>query len=441
MTNDVRSGESPVPSPARGQAGNYLAGAYASAQGDQESAIRYLKEVWAADPENMGIANQLLVLHLRTGETDKAVGIARRIEHSVQRELVTDMLLAIDDTKHERYDAAARRLKETFGPSGLGTLWLPLVTAWLDTGQGKVKKALRLEDVTKDKSAAGSFVYYHLALINDYAGFRKEAQEQYLKAMGNRGSVPYRVAEAVKNFFARNGDEKMQSGSHAMEAMPPELSHEIETGLDIPYDGENVDDVALVPESASKPVVGGVQEGMAEVFYTMGSILFGSGAPEDATLYLRLALVLRPDFPTAQLMLGNVLEDLGEYETAAKVYAGVDKASPLYDKGQLRTVFTLERMGQADNAEELVDAIIARSKDGFNAHIAKGDLMRTRSRYADAATAYSKALESTQPLKPEHWAVLYARGACHERAGQWAPAEKDLLKALELSPEQPDVLN
>lgn len=37
--------------------------------------------------------------------------------------------------------------------------------------------------------------------------------------------------------------------------------------------------------------------------------------------------------------------------------------------------------------------------------------------------------------------MFYARGICYERAGDWPPAEADFLRALELAPEQPLVLN
>ena len=45
--------------------------------------------------------------------------------------------------------------------------------------------------------------------------------------------------------------------------------------------------------------------------------------------------------------------------------------------------------------------------------------------------------------KPEksHWVLFYFRGICNERDKQWAKAEEDLRKALELFPEQPHVLN
>ncbi len=41
----------------------------------------------------------------------------------------------------------------------------------------------------------------------------------------------------------------------------------------------------------------------------------------------------------------------------------------------------------------------------------------------------------------QHWTLFYFRGICLERTKDWPRAEKDLEKALELFPEQPQVLN
>src|SRR5690606_7892172 len=40
-----------------------------------------------------------------------------------------------------------------------------------------------------------------------------------------------------------------------------------------------------------------------------------------------------------------------------------------------------------------------------------------------------------------HWSILYFRGIAHERSGRWQLAEADFLKALELEPEHPYVMN
>jgi len=39
------------------------------------------------------------------------------------------------------------------------------------------------------------------------------------------------------------------------------------------------------------------------------------------------------------------------------------------------------------------------------------------------------------------WRLLYARGVAYDRAGRWAEGEADLLAALKLQPDDPEVLN
>ena len=70
-----------------------------------------------------------------------------------------------------------------------------------------------------------------------------------------------------------------------------------------------------------------------------------------------------------------------------------------------------------------------------------GDILREEERFDEAAKVYSRAVDRLGPSNARHWPLYYSRGIAYERAKDWDAAERDFLKALELQPEQPFVLN
>ena len=73
--------------------------------------------------------------------------------------------------------------------------------------------------------------------------------------------------------------------------------------------------------------------------------------------------------------------------------------------------------------------------------MALGNILRAARSSPNAPTSTPR--RSTPIRKPErsNWLIFYFRGICYERSKQWPKAEADLKKALELYPDQPQVLN
>ena len=59
----------------------------------------------------------------------------------------------------------------------------------------------------------------------------------------------------------------------------------------------------------------------------------------------------------------------------------------------------------------------------------------------NARTSYAKGIATIANPEKANWLIFYFRGICNERTKNWAGAEADLKKALELFPDQPHVLN
>ena len=71
----------------------------------------------------------------------------------------------------------------------------------------------------------------------------------------------------------------------------------------------------------------------------------------------------------------------------------------------------------------------------------RGDILRMTQRFPDAVAAYDKAIGRISHPTASDWIVYYDRGVAEERSHQWPKAKADFEHALQLSPDQPFVLN
>lgn len=420
----------PPPAPAASSppisSGAFLTSRHARRQGDEGKAIEVLKSIQQRDPANSTLRQQLLILYLNEGRMEQAIAEARALRDAPSRELIVDLLLTVDETSQGQFSQALSTLNHVYQTSS-GALWVPLIKAWLNIGEGTLKSplypaAILPEDETEQTPP--SFVFYLLALINDRAGFKDVAASHYSSALEQGNTTPFRAVQAAMNFFSRQGDaQEVKAIRQHYAATHPA--------------------VAELIDETTRPdrLINTVQEGVAEVFFTMASVLYGVEATADAQLYLRMALYLKPDFPVAQLMLGNLLEQENEYANAAATYQAINPASPLARRALLRQAYAIEQQGKLEEAIAMLDATAAAAPQDYAASIAKGDLLRQRGLFESATEAYSQAISRIPQLDNRHWGLLFARGASYERLGEWDRAEADLRKALKLEPDQPEVLN
>ena len=72
----------------------------------------------------------------------------------------------------------------------------------------------------------------------------------------------------------------------------------------------------------------------------------------------------------------------------------------------------------------------------------RGDMLRGKQRFTEAIAAYDRAIGAHHATRRRPTGCsIYDRGVAEERAHQWPKAEADFQRALQLSPDQPFVLN
>ena len=410
-----------------GLAGSFLASRFARQSEDLKEAAKYLSESLKADPDNESLKQEAMRTHLLAGNVKDAVALAMQLAATAKRDPLVATLLMLEAI--ERNDMAkAEQWAATSPEAGLYGIVRPMVLEWIKIARGEVKKEVNLKTAVDKSGFFAPFMMYHVALMNDVLGNIPAARAAYEKSSADPAITPYRVAESIANFYARMGEwDKAQAVFDAYAKANPDSS--------------------LIPPKlvASKekiaPVVANPREGLAELFFTTASILFGEEATQDTFLYLRIALALKSDLPPAQLMLANLYEQVEDYSSAIAAYDNIAKGSVFYRRGQIRKALNFEALGKRNEALALLGDIATQYPDDNLALITRGDMLREDDRFGDAIAAYSEAIRRVEPLGAGNWPLLYARGISHERAGQWEKAEADFSRALVLEPHQPDVLN
>jgi tetratricopeptide (TPR) repeat protein len=270
-------------------------------------------------------------------------------------------------------------------------------------------------------------------MLLDLANNKKDAGKR-LEHSYKLDSSALRVMQAYASFLSRNGghDEALRIYGEFDKQLPR-----------YPLVVEAM--AALRKDEPLPRLVDSVQSGAAEALYGLGAAL--GRREEELSLanrglaYLQLALYLEPNHALAMLALADLYEAMKKPELAIKIYEKLPAGSVLKRNAEIQLGINLDSLERTDEAKKHLEKLVAAKPDDLEAILALGNITRERKQYAACADAYGKAVDLQPNPTRANWTTYYFRGICFERDKQWAKAEADMKKALELYPEQPHVLN
>ncbi len=409
--------------------GHYLAGRHARTTRDITSAADFYSQVLDEDPENAQILRRTFFLLVADGRVAEAVPLAERIAEKPTRNGVSILVLALRDFRRGAYEEVLVRLG-TAPRTGFNTLLLPLAAAWAQAAQDRSEAAIEALDPLAATESFAPFQAYHTALIQDFLKRPEAADAAFREAVAATSGGTLRLIEAYGAFLERQGRV--------------EAAIELYQGYARDRPGNSIIAAALerVGRGEAPPVViPDPPSGLAEALFDAASTLVRDNARDAAQIFARLALYLKPDFDLAHTLLGELFEAERRWQRALDAYAQVDQSSPYFWNARLRVAASLDRLERTAEAADMLRRMMAEYPERTDAVISLADILRARERYDEAVAAYDRAFERIDELEGRHWSLLYARGIALERSRQWPRAEADFLRALELEPDQPLVLN
>jgi tetratricopeptide (TPR) repeat protein len=408
-------------------AGNYLAAVVAGADRDTLAAATFFREVLRSDPRNPELLERSFVAALANGNMADAFSLADRLLKQDPKNNLAHIAAGVRAMKAKQFSTARNELSQGTANSQRD-ISATLLIAWTYAGAGDEKRALETIDSISDPRF-NVFRDYHAGLVADLFDDAAEAGKR-LKSAYDSEKTTLRVVDAYARFIDRHNDpDGAKQAYHDFDALLPH--HPLVTAALADLDaGRKLD-----------PLVKSADAGAAEVFYGVGAV--DSQANDDlaSMIYLRLALYLAPDHGLALVTLADTYERQNQGERAIDIYESVPEKSPLRPNSDIQSALILDTIGHGDEATKRLQDLVATRPQDTDALLALGNLQRSHKQFEEATATYTKVLAHTAADDKSSWTTYYFRGICEERSKHWPDAEADFKKALEISPDQPLVLN
>ncbi len=427
-----------APQKPAGLAAAFLAGRHAQATSDSSAAVAFYDQALAFDPQNLSILTNGYFVAAQIGDFDAALAMAKKAYELDSRAGMAPVLLAVQAFKNKAYDQAWGYLSK-IPQQSMNGFAMPLLKAWaLAPNQPQDKAEAELAPL-KNLQDMGEMVEVTQALLAEFYGNTEAALAHY-------DALAKRIEEQRTSIIriVSDGYRRLGKADKAKAALEHYLSVRGRSPSVEAYLNSTTPPKKLTP-----------QLGMSEALYAAAEMLLLNDAndfrAQVATAYAQMALYLEPDFSMAQRFVGTALAARNHFDESNAVLGSIKKSAPDWLESQVLIAENFARQKRTGEAVEILRSVAkdtsgskdkAGDKSGWpDVYVAIGDMLRGDKKYAESAAAYDSAIKASPEGKANLWALYYSRGISYERDKKWDLAEKDFRKALELKPDEPNVLN
>lgn len=409
--------------------GNFLAGHIAQKRRDLPAAAKFWGKALEQDSDDPNLVRRAFLYAVMNADIERAMELAEKYVSLEQKGPISNLALALRDAKAGDWAKVEDRMS-TMDGTGLNSFTKPAMLGWATYAQSGLEAGLEALKPLRELGGARALHDLHAGLMNELSDKLAAAETYYLSVAEDDAGASLRSARILGTLYERQGKFPEAKAAYELYLQDQPNSQFVEQ------------DLARLASGGTPPqLIKTPQDGVAEALFGIASSLNRQGGYETSLVLGQLALYIRPEFPVMQYMLGGILEQLDRYTDAIEMYKRLPDDSPFGPTAQIRIANNLDQIEREEEAIEILKAAAAARPEDPRPKTSLGDVFRRMEQWDNAADAYDLAIERMGELEPRHWQFLYTRGIVLERAKRWERAEADFLKALELNPDQPLVLN
>ena len=419
----------PVPQAAevKPRLSDYLAGRAAQLDHDWATAGPAIRRAWETDRDDPGLRHDALLLSISGGDMAGALQVARAVPADSTDAPLANFILTLDDFVAGRYAAAQARLMAA-PARGIDRYLTPVLIAWCEVGRGHKAEALAALAQLDQIGGAEELRQLQAALVNDALGDHVQATMLYDKITA--GNPPLHALTLAAQYYQRQG--AVDQARKTIEKLEAD-------GASASLRGEML---ARLGDKSRVPPAADPRSGAADAMFGISAFLMSQKQTDIAPLlYARFTLFVRPDFPSAQLLLAEIDQRWGRLDDAATALLAVNEKSEIRSTAERLAMAVLDKAGESDRALKVGQAAVKAHPADIDLLLSYADLLREKTQFPEAIAAYDTALTKIPPTSNRKGLALYHRGIAYQQAKQWPRAETDLLAALQLRPDDPGLLN
>jgi len=185
------------------------------------------------------------------------------------------------------------------------------------------------------------------------------------------------------------------------------------------------------------------KDNIAEIFYIVANIFSTQEEYKLSNFYLKISLLLNKKFIPNKTLLAENLFYQKKYKLSKKVYKSLKSIGPAFSWYASKNIalILIETSGKEKSISNLKKEFDLIKNKKIDNYYELANFYKDNEYYKESIKYYSLVLKKIDSKHYLYSKILHRRGTSYERLGEWDKAEKDLLKSLEILPDQPHVLN
>ena len=182
---------------------------------------------------------------------------------------------------------------------------------------------------------------------------------------------------------------------------------------------------------------------VSELFFLIANLYSSQGDYDRSNFYLNISYDLNHKFYFNLSLLAENHYVNGDYSKTIKTLNFFDKKDEFYYWFRIKKEAQI--ISKQENSDASLDFINSKFKDikdpSLKIIFDMANFNKNAKKYKESIYYYNQILKKTKVSLPIYSEILYRRGGSYERMGDYNNSDKDLLKSLEINPDDAYVLN